>query len=296
MGPPPTDAVGGTHLDHDGHRIWWGASGEDGSGVPLLTVHGGPAIPHDYLLPLTALADERRVVFYDQYGCGLSDRADDPTDYTIDLFVDELARVREAAGLERVHLLAHSYGGALALEYALRHPDSGVASLTLSNSFGSMAGLVDGWQQRLDELEPEQASALRSGESESEEYGAALGAFWGRFVLPGPPHPLLEKAQSAMGAEVYARMHGSSWFSPDGQWADWDGLSRISQLDVPLLAISGVLDQCVPSLSEALADAAPQGEVVVLDGAHIPILEDTEGYLAVVRDFLTRVEGSTVPR
>ena len=63
-------------IDHRGHSVWWGSTGTgDEAGVPVLTVHGGPGICHDCLEPLAALGDGREVVFYDQYGCGRSDRA-----------------------------------------------------------------------------------------------------------------------------------------------------------------------------------------------------------------------------
>jgi proline iminopeptidase len=199
--------------------------------------------------------------------------------------------VREAFGLDCTHLLAHSYGGPLALEHLLRLPDSGVVSVVLSNSFASVPGLVAGWEQRLEELGPETAAVLRAGDPGSELYLAALGEFVNRFVIPGPPAPPLVAAQSGMGHEVYAAMHGSSWFSPDGRWADWDATARLTELDMPLLAVCGEQDQCVPALSQAIAAAVPNGEVVVLPGGHLPMVQDPEPYLAVVRAFLEQAEG-----
>ncbi len=88
-----------------GGRVFYRIIGQDATGVPLLALHGGPGIPHDYLEPLEALADERPVVFYDQLGCGGSDRPGDLSLYTLPRFVEELAVVRRELGLERVHLL-----------------------------------------------------------------------------------------------------------------------------------------------------------------------------------------------
>lgn len=131
-------------LQHRGHRVWWGLASEnaDSGRVPLLTIHGGPGMCHDCLEPLAALASERPVYFYDQYGCGRSDRAVDAGEYDIDLFIEELAVVREELGLDQVHLYAHSYGGPLLLEYMLRRRPEGVRSLTLSNTFPSTKGLT----------------------------------------------------------------------------------------------------------------------------------------------------------
>jgi proline-specific peptidase len=277
------------HVEHRGHRIWYDVAGSGSSdGAPLLLIHGGPGIPHDYLMPLEALADERRVVFYDQYGCGLSDRAEDPSSYTIELFVDELAHIQEELGLGQVHLLAHSYGGPLALEYLLRNPGHGVRSLVLSNSFASVPGLLKGWEQRLNELPPDQAASLRGGDASSSPYQAALGTFIDRFVLAGPPPDLLMEAQAKMGAEVYAAMHGSSWFNADGCWAGWDATARLRELDLPVLVISGMRDQCVPALGRAIADRMECAELQVLDSAHMPMFECTQEYIALIRDFLGR--------
>ncbi len=89
----------------------------------LLVLHGGPGLPHDYLSDLAQLADGgRTVVFYDQLGCGRSDHPDDAALWVMDTFVEEVATIRQALGLDRVHLFGHSWGGWLALEYALRRP------------------------------------------------------------------------------------------------------------------------------------------------------------------------------
>lgn len=98
-----------------GHQVWYcivKPDQEDSKKLPLLCLHGGPGVPHDYLEPLEALASPaagiaatgRRVIFYDQLGCGNSDRPTDPTLYSIDLFKEELVAVRSALDLEQVHL------------------------------------------------------------------------------------------------------------------------------------------------------------------------------------------------
>jgi proline iminopeptidase len=281
-------------LQHRGHDVWWGeASTAPPSRLPLLTIHGGPGICHDCLEPLAALGDQRRVIFYDQYGCGRSDRAADPEEYDLDLFVEEIGAVRSALGLDEVHLYAHSYGGPLALAYLLTHPD-GVASLTVSNSFASVPALADGWARRLAELPASTAAVLREGGAgDPEAYGAALGEFLGRFVLPfAPPEPLM-RSQQHSGAEVYARMHGSSWFSPDGELADFDVVDRLGEIAVPALVIGGTRDQCVPELSEAMAAGLPQARLAVLETAHLPFFESPEAYLELLAGFLDDVDLAT---
>ena len=257
--------------------------------APLLTIHGGPGICHDCLEPLAALGADRPVIFYDQYGCGRSDRAVDADEYDIELFVDEIAAVRETLGLDRVHLFAHSYGGPLLLEYLLQHRPVGVLSVTLSNTFASTPGLSRGWDRRLAELPDGYGVALRSGpHADPEAFSRALMEFMARFIFPGPPPEPLMRSQQHSGAEVYERMHGTSWFSPDGLWSTWDATSRLGEIRVPTLVIGGTRDQCVPELAKELGIGIPGAEVVVLNAAHLPFFEVPGEYLTLVRDFLAR--------
>src|SRR5262249_58950915 len=127
-------------IEVPGGRVWYrsvGGSAGDGR-TPLLCLHGGPGFTHYYLEPLEALADRRQVIFYDQLGCGRSDRPEDPSLWTVDRFVEEGAQVRSALGLDRLHLFGSSWGGMLAVEYVLdRRP--GLAGRML---WGSPARMV----------------------------------------------------------------------------------------------------------------------------------------------------------
>src|SRR4029078_9773909 len=101
----------------------------------------------------------------------------------IELFVDELAAVREQLRLDEVHLFAHSYGGPLLLEYLLQSEPVGVVSVTLSNTFPSVPGLIRGWDRRLAELPVGYGDALRSGpDADPEAFSRALMEFMGRFI------------------------------------------------------------------------------------------------------------------
>ncbi len=82
------------YLDVPGGKVWYRAVGDNADGTPLLCLHGGPGFTHYYLEPLEALADRRRVLFYDQLGCGRSDRPGDLSLWHVDRFVTELAQVR----------------------------------------------------------------------------------------------------------------------------------------------------------------------------------------------------------
>src|ERR1700728_3571535 len=125
-----------------GGRVWYRSVGEQsGDRAPLLCLHGGPGFTHYYLEPLEALADRRQVIFYDQLGCGRSDRPDDLSLWTVDRFVGELAQCRATLGLDRLHLFGSSWGGMLAMQYVLdRRP--ALVSLILCGSPASMTRWV----------------------------------------------------------------------------------------------------------------------------------------------------------
>ena len=108
------------YVDFRGYRTWYRIVGESADGRdPLVALHGGPGSTHNYFAPLERLAgDGRAVVLYDQIGCGNSDRPQD-IDWSVQVFLDELATLRDQLGLERIHLLGTSWGGQLALEHAL---------------------------------------------------------------------------------------------------------------------------------------------------------------------------------
>ncbi|WP_299656882.1 alpha/beta fold hydrolase [uncultured Jannaschia sp.] len=107
---PPLRSDREGFADVSGGRVWWRISGS-GSRTPLLLLHGGPGAGHDYLEPLASLAVDRPIIFYDQLGCGRSDKPDDPSLWRMERFVAEIDALRRALNLERVGLYGHSWGG-----------------------------------------------------------------------------------------------------------------------------------------------------------------------------------------
>lgn len=126
-------------ISFQGYRIWYRIvySQKKSYRLPLLCLHGGPGFTWDSFEPLEAItATGRDIIFYDQLGCGNSDDPQNPSMYTVNLYVDEIGVVRRALGLDHVHILGHSWGGMLAMEYALTQP-LGLASLILTDTGAS---------------------------------------------------------------------------------------------------------------------------------------------------------------
>ena len=174
-----------------------------GDGPPVLALHGGPGVGRKYLRALVPLsAGKRPIVIYDQVGCG--DSSKPPVDdqiWSVDLFAEEVARVRDALGLERLHLLGQSWGGMLAIEYMMRARPAGVASLVLCDTAASVsqwlremaaqrAALPDDLRAALDEAD-------RTGNYESADFQRAAFVYYARHSVRGAdewPPALLEPA------------------------------------------------------------------------------------------------------
>ena len=276
-----------------GGRVWTGTHG-DGAGTPLLVVHGGPGMPSYYLEPLTALAANRPVVLYDQLGCGRSDRPDDDYLWTVDRSVAELEAVRSKLGLQRVHVLGHSWGGFLALAHAHRH-GAAVASLVLSSPLVSVAGWMADARELLDGLPTPVREAIarheEAGTFDDQAYLEATTEFYRRhFCTLDPWPPELERTFAELGEGPYRGMWGPSEFTQTGTLRGADLTPTLSGLRAPSLWIGGSRDEVSPARLTAFAEQAAGRAEVFDGGSHCLHLEQTARYLAVVEEFLVAVD------
>lgn len=277
-----------------GHETWFRAVG-DGTGVPLLCLHGGPGSTHLGLTLLEQLGDERRVVLYDQLGSGNSSKPSDPSLWTVELFLAELGNVREALGLEQVHVLGHSWGGMLAQEYALTQPE-GLTSLILSSTLSSAALWREESLRLRAELPPEIREPLdaheAAGTTDDPEYERAILDFLHRHLCRLDPWPpLVEEGLRSTNLEVYKTMWGPSEAHPTGVLAGWDVTGRLGEIHVPALVLCGRYDEATPLQAETIARGLPDAELVIFEeSAHMAPVEETGRYLATVRAFLRRLD------
>ena len=279
------------------YRVWYRivGGGAEHENTPLLTLHGGPGVPHDYITDMAALAsDSRRVIFYDQLGCGRSDQPNDTSLWTIERSVEEIGIARRALGLEKVHLWGQSFGGLFALEYALSQP-SGLVSLMLASSTSSIPLWVSEANRLRQALPPEvQATLLRheqAGTLDNPEYIQATNVYYDRHVFrikPIPPH--VQRAMDQTG-QVYLTMNGPTEFHVTGTIKDWDRTHRLSEIHVPTLITSGRYDESPPPLNEVLHKGIAGSEWVIFEqSSHMAHVEERELYLAMVKAFIESVE------
>jgi proline-specific peptidase len=289
-------------LPFRGFNVWYRivGEGEAPGKLPLLCLHGGPGVPHDYLEPLETMAETgRRVIFYDQLGCGNSDHPHDPSLWSVGLFVEELSTVRRALGLDRVHILGNSWGGMLAQEYALTQP-AGLASLVLHSSLASSHQWVaEANRLRADLPVDVQATLLQheqEGTTSDPAYEEAMMVYYRRHVCRTDPWPeCVSRALAKLGEdpEVYHTMNGPSEFHMTGLIKDWDIRDRLGEIQVPTLITSGRYDEATPLIAETIHRGIAGSEWVIFEqSAHLAHAEEPERYNRVLGDFLDRVEAA----
>jgi L-proline amide hydrolase len=284
------------HLDFRGYRTWYRVVGEGADGRdPLVALHGGPGSTHNYFAPLERLAEHgRAVVLYDQIGCGNSDRPQD-IDWGVDVFLDELAALRDELGLERIHLLGTSWGGQLALEHALSGY-GGLTSLVLSSTLASIEEWVLEARRLRAELPADVVEALdrheQLGTFDDPEYLEALAVFDDHHVHRGARGtPELARMHAEKGPEVYRAMVGPNEWTVTGKLKGWDVRDRLGEIAVPALVVRGAYDICTDKIAQTLLDGLPNARYAVFEeSSHMPALEESGRYLEVVGAFLRETE------
>lgn len=275
-------------------RMWYQVVGS-GPGAPVIMLHGGPGFTSHYLTPLTALADERPVIIYDQLGSGRSDATTDSTLWTEAAFVAQLEALRDSLGIEKFHLLGHSWGTMLGTQYYFAHPDR-VVSLVLSSPALSIPDwLADGrtlLATMPDSVQQAVAVHEASGDFGNPVYQAAVMAFYRKFVSRAEPWSVYtDSAVAAHNPNIYGHMWGPSEFTATGFLQGFDVTDSLSLIQVPTLFLAGEWDEAVPATVQRHAAMVPGAEFAVIPGsAHMTPTDNTAEHLRLVREFYRRVE------
>jgi proline iminopeptidase len=275
-----------------------------GSGArTLVGLHGGPGVSSRYLTRLNEVIDgDTRLVLYDQLGGGDSDWPDDPSLWQVPRFVDELETVRTRLDLGQITLYGQSWGGMLALAYTLDHP-AHVDALILSNTYACGKDyLLDISDHRVGLGREMHAAMLRheyAGTLDDPEYEDAVAELYARHLYRSSPYDSARSREefAAIAAEhmpatgpAYA-LWGPHEFMGTGPEAHFDVSGRLGEIRVPALVLCGWYDELTPQrCSRPLADGIAGSEFVVFGkSSHLNIFEnESEPYLAVIRDFLER--------
>ncbi len=275
----------GGFVDIPGAKLFYRVLGPPSDSAPSLVVlHGGPGGSHDLLVPgIAALSEKREVIFYDQRGCGRSDRLTCGTSCTMADNIADLERLRVNLDLGAVDLMGHSWGGLLAMAYALDHGRN-VRSLVLvapAVAYNPNAA----WTDFLATLAPEMLSEIAAIRKNPKRLPPARQAAIWRLTLREFFHntsvlETIDLEKMPLSPEVNIRLA-----------RDLDRMNLrpgLRRLRIPTLILAGRHDRRLPlKYHEALAELLPDAGLEVLDhSGHFPFLEEPERFTEIVEGFL----------
>jgi proline iminopeptidase len=259
----------------------------------VLCLNGGPGLPCDYLREAhSCLIDEGyRVVAFDQLGTGASDRPKDEALWTIGRYVEETETVRRALGLGKVHLLGHSWGGWLAIDYALTYPDA-LATLILEDTVADIPHLVGELERLRAALGPETVAMMQRHEAEGTlshpEYQAAITILNYRHVcrLAEWPAPV-KRSLDDWNMAPYEAMQGPNEFLYVGNLKDWNRVPDLPRITVPVLITCGQHDELTPACAMRMKLHLPDATLKVFpNSSHMPFYEEPQAYYPALLAFL----------
>lgn len=267
----------------------------------LLLLHGGPGATHEYLEACDSYLPGAGVeyYYYDQLGSAFSDQPDEDSLWDLDRFVDEVEQVRQALALgpDSFVLYGQSWGGILAIEYALAHPDR-LKGLVISNMMADVpaynAYARDVLKPAMDQEALREIEALEAaGEIENPRYMELLHQHhYVQHVLRMPveewPNPV-QRAFAAINPAIYVSMQGPSelGISQDARLARWSRFDDLAAIDVPTLVIGARHDTMDPAHMRAMAERLPHGRYLDCpEGSHLAMYDDQQTYFSGLIEFL----------
>ena len=277
-----------------GGKIWYKVEG-DGEKMPLLLLHGGPGAPSYYLNPLAALANNRQVIFFDQLGCGRSDRELPTSLMTIENHIHQVETLCDALNINKFCIYSSSWGAVMAIEFYLRHPEM-VSALIFSSPCLSTKQWIDDAKQLITLLPEEIQQIINRCEEQndygSDEYQQAMQVFYDNFLSRS--HPWSEDLQntfSNMNAEIYQYMWGASEFSCTGTLNGYDRTNELSEIKVPTLFIGGEFDEARPSTIQHYSNQVPGSVYSIAPNAgHMTTQDNPSHDLQAIKDFFAQIE------
>lgn len=265
---------------------------EAGQGSPLIVLHGGPGLTQNYLLPaMDQLADKNHVIFYDQRGCGQSTGAINDDTMTVEQYVADLDKLRQSFNLEKISILGHSWGGFLAMQYAIAHPEH-VEKLILSNScpasFDEYALFEQNWVRLMKPYMPEieliqQTKEYTEGNPDLVE---KLFRIMFRVYCYNPVKANLLNLREPANVNVNgAKILGI--FNKNVLGKPFNLHPALKNLKIQTLVIHGDHDPIPPITAQNLHDSIKGSKYILMkECGHFPYVEDPNTYFKHLREFL----------
>jgi proline-specific peptidase len=273
----------------------------DGPRPPVVMIHGGPGGTHAGFLDALPLADERAVILYDQLDCGRSDHPNNPANWTVQRFTDELEAVRRALGVKRWHVLGHSWGGTIALEYGARRPPQ-LGGLVLASPLVSTRSWIADANALRKRLPREVQATLRRCDPPRPITPAceqATNVFYANFNGREPRSDayvayVRTHAELQLNRRLYEAMWGSSEFVATGTLRTYNGEPLLARLDGRhTLLVAGQYDEARPVTLGAFAERVAGAEFAVVPGAAHGLFRDRpEEALGILRPWLRQQDAA----
>jgi proline iminopeptidase len=285
-------------------RVWTKRVGNNPS-ARLLLLHGGPGATHEYFEACDSYLPKERIeyYYYDQLGSAYSDQPADPDLWEIERFVEEVEQVRLALGLdqENFYLLGHSWGGILAIEYALKYQRH-LKGLVISNMMASIpaynAYARDVLMPAMDQSALKEIQSFEAKKDfDNPRYMKLLvDQHYVHHVVRMPvdqwPDPV-NRAFDGLNKEIYVPMQGPSELGASGKLERWDRTADLKNITVPALTIGARYDTMDPAHMEWMAGQLPHGRYLFCpQGSHMAMYDDQATYFGGLIEFLSASDRS----
>jgi proline iminopeptidase len=283
-------------------RVWTKRVGNNPR-IKVLLLHGGPGATHEYFEATDSFFPAAGIeyYYYDQLGSAWSDQPDDPDLWTIPRFVDEVEQVRVALGLDRdnFYLLGHSWGGMLAMEYALEHQEH-LKGLVISNMMSS-GPAYNAYAEQV--LMPAMDQGVLAEIKAFEANGTTDDARYMELLFPHHyvqhilrrpldewPDPV-NRAFAAINQQIYVPIQGPSELGAGGLLLTWDRTADLPRITVPTLVIGAEHDTMDPAFMRMMAGKLPRGRYLHCpEGSHMAMYDDQATYYRGLIDFIESVD------
>jgi proline iminopeptidase len=284
-------------------RVWTKRVGNNPR-IKVLLLHGGPGATHEYFEAFDSYFPRAgyEYYYYDQLGSAYSDQPKEPSLWELPRFVDEVEQVRRALGLtnDSFYLLGHSWGGMLAIEYALAHQKN-LKGLIVSNMMASIPAYNEYAQKvlmpQMDQKVLAEVKALEAKKQyEHPRYMELLVPnFYTRHLLRMPadqwPDPV-NRAFARLNREIYVPMQGPSEMAASGKTEKWDRSGDLKTIAVPTLIIGARHDTMDPSYMEMMSKQVQKGRYLYCpNGSHLAMYDDQKTYFDGLIKFVADVDG-----
>lgn len=276
----------------NGYRVWTKRVGH--GPIQILTLHGGPGCTHEYFECFEQFfpKEQYEIIFYDQLGSYHSDQPDDPSLWIVERFREEVEEVRQALDLDDFYLYGQSWGGMLAIEYALKYQHH-LKGVILSNITGSVSSYVSYLNQLRSQLPQEIQDRLKYHEEKEDyfhpEYEKLMfEEIYSLHLCRLNPWPeSLLRTFAHLNPKVYQTMQGPNEFVVTGNFKDWNRWEDLHRIVIPTLIICGKYDTMNPTDIQKMGTLIPQSQVKICEkGSHCTMFDDQETYFEALHAFL----------